>query len=306
MLAAFILFALFASPKFATIGNMTNLIKQMPVNGIVAIGMTIVIITGGFDLSVGSVMALAGVVTMAVLPNGAPLAILAGVGVGVAIGIFNGTIIAYFGINPFIATLGAMAFVRGIALGSTDSRPIPCGNIDFINYVGLSFAAAIFMVMLILAMQFFLKLTRSGHNIYIFGSNKEAGFTAGVNMKRTQMTAYVLCSICASFAGIFLSARLGTGSPIIANDAALLAITAVILGGTSLAGGSGSVVRTLTGILILGILTNILNLIGVTTYFQTLIKGLLVVSVVALEAPKLIKKWNKREFKTVIAEQEQS
>ena len=297
MLAAIVVFAMFASPRFATAGNLMNLLTRIHVNGIVAVGMTIVIITGGFDLSVGSVMAFAGIVVMAVLPAGIVPAMLAGICVGAAVGALNGAIIAYFGINPFITTLGTMAFVRGLALGVTNARPVPCVNVDFIM-MGMSVGPAIFMFVLIAAMQFYLGYTRGGHNIYIFGSNKEAGFTAGIDMKRTQMKAYLLCSVCASFAGIFLSARLGTGSPVIANDAALLAITAVILGGTSLSGGGGSVVRTLIGILILEILTNILNLIGVTTYFQTLIKGLLVVGVVALEAPRFISKGAGRRFTT--------
>jgi len=160
----------------------------------------------------------------------------------------------------------------------------------------MTLGPVIFMFVLVVAIQLFLKHTRGGHSIYIFGSNREAAFTAGINVKRTQMKAYVLCSVCASFAGIFLSSRLGTGSPVLANDAALMAITAVILGGASLSGGSGSVIKTLAGILILDILTNSLNLIGVTTYFQTLIKGLLVVGVVALEAPRLANRREGRRF----------
>jgi ribose transport system permease protein len=286
ILILIVLFAIFAHPKFLTNTNLLNLLMQISVNGIVAVGMTLVIITGGFDLSVGSVMAMTGVVVMKVLPMGIVPAISAGLIVGIIVGCINGGLIAYVGINPFIATLGAMAFVRGLALGLTDSRPVSGANADFIT-IGLSFWPMAFFALLIVAMEYYIRRTRSGHNIYVYGSNKEAGFLAGINMRKTLFVTYVLCSVTASVAGIFLSARLGTGSPVIAEDAALLAIAAVILGGTSLTGGSGSVLRTLTGILILGVLTNIMNLIGVTSYLQIVIKGLLVVAVVAFDAPAL-------------------
>jgi len=288
LLILILIFAVFAHPKFLTDKNLMNLLMQIPVNGIVAVGMTLVIITGGFDLSVGSVMAMTGIVVMTVMPAGIFPAVLAGLAVGMIVGCINGGLVAYIGINPFIATLGSMAFVRGLALGLTDSRPISVANMDFIN-MGLSFFPVVICALLIVAMEYFIRQTRSGHNIYIYGSNKEAGYLAGINMRKTLFITYFLCSVMASVAGIFLSARLGTGSPVIAEDAALLAIAAVILGGTSLTGGSGGVLRTLTGILILGVLTNIMNLIGVTSYLQIVIKGLLVVAVVALDAPALKK-----------------
>lgn len=292
LLAAILAFAVCASPTFATAGNFKNILMQISVNGIVAVGMTLVIITGGFDLSVGSVMALTGLMTMKALPMGILPAISAGLLVGVLAGILNGWLIAYVSINPFIATLGSMAIVRGLAMGITDARPISVVNTEFLK-LGISGFPFIFLFVLIIATEYYIKQTRSGHNIYIYGSNKEAGYAAGINIKKTLFTAYFLCSVMASVAGIFLAARLGTGSPVVADDAALLAIAAVILGGTSLSGGSGGVARTLTGILILGVLTNILNLLGVTSYIQTLIKGLLVVGVVALDAPAL-KKYSRK------------
>lgn len=288
LLIVIVVFAIFAHPMFLTDKNLINLLMQISVNGIVAVGMTLVIITGGFDLSVGSVMAMSGVIAMKALPAGIVPAVLAGLAVGVVVGCINGGLIAYVGINPFIATLGSMAFVRGLALGLTDSRPISYVNMDYIN-MGLSFLPVVVCALLIAVMEFYIRQTRSGHNIYIYGSNREAGFLAGIDMRKTLFITYFLCSVTASIAGIFLSARLGTGSPVIAEDAALLAIAAVILGGTSLTGGSGGVLRTLTGILILGVLTNIMNLIGVTSYLQIVIKGLLVVAVVALDAPALKK-----------------
>jgi len=283
MLVVILMFAL-TIPQFRTVNNLLNIIRQLPVDGIVAVGMTVVIITGGFDLSVGSVIAISGIVTMTVMPYGIVPAIAAGVGAGVVVGLFNGLIIAYFGINPFIATLGSMLIVRGLALGVTNARPIPCSSIDFMM-IDMSLIPALTMVALIVVIELFLKFTRGGHNIYIYGSNKEAGFSAGINMKRTQLTAYMISSVCAAIAGIFLSARLATGSPIIAETAALVGIATVILGGTSLTGGSGSAVKTLTGILILGLLSNTLNMFGVSNFVQKLINGLLIVGVVATDAP---------------------
>jgi len=285
MLAAILICAL-TIPQFRTVNNFLNLTRQLPVDGIVAIGMTVVIITGGFDLSVGSVMAISGIVTMLAMPFGIVPAVSAGIAAGLVVGLFNGLIIAYLGVNPFIATLGSMLIVRGLALGITDARPVPCSSIDFMM-IDMSLIPALTMVALIVVIELFLKLTRGGHNIYIFGSNKEAGFAAGINMKRIQLSAYMISSFCAATAGIFLSARLATGSPIIADTAALVGIATVILGGTSLTGGSGSAVKTLTGILILGLLSNTLNMLGVSNFIQKLINGLLIVCVVATDAPIL-------------------
>jgi ribose/xylose/arabinose/galactoside ABC-type transport system permease subunit len=225
------------------------------------------------------------------------VAIVVGVLVGIIVGLINGALIAYMGVNPFIASLGMMAIVRGLVMGITDARPISEWNESFsflgTKSVGIIPLSTIFLIVLIIGAELFLRHTRRGRYIYVYGSNSEAGYLAGINMKSVLLTAYIFCGATAAIAGIWLAARLNTGSPVIADDAALIAITAVILGGTSLTGGSGSVLKTAIGIMILGLMSNLMNLMEVASYYQILTKGLLVVIVVAFDAPglkKLLKK----------------
>ncbi len=309
LLVALILIAVIAVPRFAIVENVSNIMQQISVNGIVAVGMTLVIITGGFDLSVGSVMALAGVITMKLMDNGVAVAILAGALVGFVVGLLNGTLIEVAGINPFIATLGMMGVARGLVMGMTDARPVSVWNESFaqlsLGALGPIPFPLIFMVLYTIILELFIKKTRAGHNIFVYGSNREAGFLGGINMKITLIIAYALCGLSASIAGLFLASRLGTGSPIIANDAALVAIASVVLGGTSLAGGKGDVVRTLVGVLILGILMNAMNLLEIQSYYQTVIKGILVVAVVLQDSPVLQKIFSTNKRKRLQAERAQ-
>lgn len=278
------------SGKFATVRNATNILQQIAPNGIVAVGLTLVSITGGLDMSTGSVMALTGVITMMQLKSGSslPIAILSGLMVGVLTGFVNGVFVGKVKISPFIMTLATQTLVRGIALGITDTYPVSLWHPGFaqlsmgkVGFVPYSFAA---MLILAILSEFFLKLTKPGHNIYVCGSNQDAGYSAGINMEGTQILAYTLCGLTASIAGIFLASKLGSGSPVVADDASLLAMTAIIIGGNKLGGSKANLLRTTIGVLVLGVLNNMMNLLGTMSYIQTIIKGLIVVVAIGADA----------------------
>lgn len=278
------------SGKFATVRNATNILQQIAPNGIVAVGLTLVSITGGLDMSTGSVMALTGVITMMQLKSGSslPIAILSGSMVGVLTGFVNGVFVGKVKISPFIMTLATQTLVRGIALGITDTYPVSLWHPGFaqlsmgkVGFVPYSFAA---MLILAILSEFFLKLTKPGHNIYVCGSNQDAGYSAGINMEGTQILAYTLCGLTASIAGIFVASKLGSGSPVVAGDASLLAMTAIIIGGNKLGGSKANLLRTTIGVLVLGVLNNMMNLLGTMSYIQTIIKGLIVVVAIGADA----------------------
>ncbi|MDI7247261.1 MAG: ABC transporter permease [Bacillota bacterium] len=290
LLLLFVVMAV-TSPDFLTVRNIQNILLQIAVNGIVAAGMTVVIFTGGFDLSVGSVMALAGVLLMKTVSLGVIPAILIATVAGVLVGLINGYLISKARINPFIATLSTMIIIRGIIMGATDAHPISVWN-ETLFFLGLGSVigipvCAFFLVAVVVILHYFVSNYRMGRYILVSGGNVQAGYLAGAPMKAAITAAYSISSASAALAGVLLAARLSTGSPVVAQDAPLLAIAAVVLGGTSLAGGSGSILKTLLGVLILGILSNGLNLLEVSSYYQTIIKGVLVVGVVASDAPGL-------------------
>ncbi len=285
MILASVLDDTFMSPA-----NITNILQQVASTGIVTVGLTLVNITGGFDMSVGSTMALTGVITMMLLKSGSNLiiAMICGIIIGLLAGLVNGLLIGKVKINPFIATLSTSILIRGIALGITDARPISVWNETFgslasgtLGIIPISFLTFIGSAILF---EWFIKKTKVGHNIYIYGSNKEAGYAAGVKMERTVIMAYMICGVLASIGGFFLSSKLGTGSPIVAGDVALLGTAAIIVGGNKLAGSRANMLRSIVGVIILGMLNNMLNLLGTMSYFQTIIRGLLVVIVVGLDA----------------------
>ena len=278
------------SGKFASVKNFTNILQQIAPNGIAAIGLTLVVITGGFDMSIGSVMSLTGVISMMCMRDGVGIvpAMLVGLSIGLAVGLLNGFLVAGIGINPFITTLATQTLVKGIALGITDTYPITVWNEGFatlslgkIGSLPYSFAAVIVLAILF---ELYLKRTRSGHNIYICGSNREAGWSAGVNINKTLITAYAICGVTASVGGLFLASKLGSGSPVVGGDSALIAMTAIIIGGNDLNGSKANMLRTIIGILILGVLNNMMNLMGTMSYFQTLLRGVIVICVIAMDA----------------------
>ncbi|HYG56747.1 MAG TPA: ribose ABC transporter permease, partial [Symbiobacteriaceae bacterium] len=258
----------------------------------IASGMTLVILTGGIDLSVGPVLALSSAVMAGLAAGGThPLvAVLAGLAVGAALGAANGTVITRGGVAPFVATLGTMTIARGLTLVYTDGRPIT-GLPDALTalgtgYVGPIPAPVVVMAAVVLVTYLVLTHTPFGRFIYAVGSNEEAARFAGISVPRTKTLAYMLTGIAAALAGLVLTGRLNSAQPTAGAGFELDAIAAVVLGGTSLAGGQGGILGTVVGALIIGTLDNGLNLLNVSSFYQQVAKGAVILIAVLLDRRK--------------------
>jgi ribose/xylose/arabinose/galactoside ABC-type transport system permease subunit len=277
------------SPPFRTLSNVENILQQISVNGIMAVGMTLVIITAGIDLSVGSVLAFSAVVAASFAHPGASLlvAILLGVLTGFACGAINGILIAKKRLAPFIVTLGMMTIARGAALVYTNGRPV-INLSDAYNEIGggkiahLPFSAIIFFAVTLLGI-FILHYTRFGRYVFAVGGNELAAKVSGVNTDRVLIGVYAFTGALAGIAGIVLSSRVMSGSPATGAGYELDAIAAVVIGGTSLSGGVGSMAGTIVGALIIGVMNNGLDLLNVSSYWQQIVKGLIIVLAVLLD-----------------------
>jgi len=277
------------TPHFLTVANALNVMEQTSINAIVAVGMTYVIISGGIDLSVGSLLALAGVVLAGALKAGWPaaLAIAAGLGVGAATGLINGLVIAVGRLPPFIMTLGMMSVARGAALLVTDGRPISGFEASFRSIATgrvLGVPAPIVLTLAIYAIaHFVLSRTRFGRYVYGIGGNEEATRLSGVNVRFHKTMVYVVSGLTSAIAAVLLTARLNTAQPIAGIMYELDAIAAVVIGGTSLSGGEGHLGGTLIGALTMGVLRNGLNLLGVSSFLQQLVIGVVIIVAVLVD-----------------------
>jgi ribose/xylose/arabinose/galactoside ABC-type transport system permease subunit len=277
-------------PQFLSAGNLINVVRQISINGILAIGVTFVLLTAGVDLSLGAVVALAGVVAaMCAQPDTFPVLvpIAAGIATGLACGAMNGVVVTKGRVAPFIATLGMMTAARGLALVLSGGRPVS-GLGNTFTAIGRGSLAGIPYPVLILggvalAAHLFLQRFRPGREIYAVGGNEEAAHLAGVAVHRIKLLAYSVSGAMAGLAGVVLAARITTGQPNAAFGYELDAIAAAVIGGTSLAGGIGSVGGTLLGALLIGVISNGLDLLNVPSYYQQIVKGLLIVGAVWLD-----------------------
>jgi len=280
------------APNFNRVDNLLNIARAISINAILAAGMTVVILTGGIDLSVGSTIAVSGVVAVIAAIAGvpAPLAVLLGMAVGGLCGLVNGWLTAYLALAPFIVTLGTMTFLRGLAYTITDGQPIVSSSLNFRDlgngYVGPIPIPVIVMVVVYAVVWFVLERTRYGRHVYAVGGNAEAAQLAGVQVKRVVTSVYVLAGACAGLAGVIFSARVISAQPTAGTGYELDAIAAVVLGGTSLAGGRGRIVGTLIGSIILGVLSTGLILLNVQFFTQLLIKGVVIILAVAIDSLK--------------------
>jgi ribose/xylose/arabinose/galactoside ABC-type transport system permease subunit len=278
------------SPPFRTLSNVENILQQISVNGIIAVGMTLVIITAGIDLSVGSVLALSAVVAASFAHADAHwliVPILLGVLTGTACGTVNGILIAKKRLAPFIVTLGMMTVARGLALVYTSGRPVINLSESYDAIGGgsignIPFSAMIFFIVVLLG-AFLLHYTRFGRYVYAVGGNELAAKVSGVNTDRVLIGVYALVGALAGMAGIVLSSRVMSGSPATATGYELDAIAAVVIGGTSLSGGVGTIAGTIVGVLIIGVMNNGLDLLNVSSYWQQIVKGLIIVLAVLLD-----------------------
>jgi inositol transport system permease protein len=265
-------------------------LRQVSINGILAIGVTFVIIAGGIDLSLGSVLALTGVVAASFAHPGTYtliVPVMLGILTGVMIGAFNGLTITWGKVAPFIVTLGMMTIARGLALVWSDGRPVTNLSPSF-NYIGggdlLHIPVPILLFVLVIVVSaVILKYTRIGRYIYAVGGNETAARASGIRVNRVKLFAYIMCGGLAGLAGIVLAARITTGQPNAGIAYELDAIAAVVIGGTSLMGGRGSIAGTVIGVLIIGVINNGLDLLNVTSYYQQIIKGVIIISAVLLD-----------------------
>jgi ribose/xylose/arabinose/galactoside ABC-type transport system permease subunit len=285
VLAALIILVIaasFLSDRFLTPANLLNILRQVAIVGILAIGMTFVILTRGIDLSVGSILGLSVVIYAGLLEtHSMAIAIPLGLLVAMAAGLVNGLGVASAGIPPFIMTLGMLSFARGLAFLYTGGTPIPILNEAFYNLgndylFGIPIPSLILLAILAVS-AVILSLTAFGRSVYAIGSNEEAARLSGVPVRLYKIIVYVIAGGVSGLAGLVYASQLSIGTPIAGQGYELDAIAAVVVGGTSLFGGKGSVGGTFLGTLIIGVLANILNLTGVDPYVQQLFKGALIV-----------------------------
>ncbi len=293
---ALILFSVIVTiinPSFLSFSNILNVLRQTSINAIIAAGMTFVILTGGIDLSVGSILGLAGAVAASLITRGQNVfvVLIAALLIGAAIGALNGVVISKGKVQAFIATLAMMTLVRGYILVFTDGKPIgieASKNADILASIGSGYILGIPIPIYITALVFIiayyiLKHTRFGRYVYAMGGNEEATKLSGINVARVKIFVYALSGALAALAGIIVTARLSSAQPQAGSGYELDAIAAVVLGGTSLSGGTGNIFGTIVGALIIGILNNALNLMDVSSYYQLLAKGLVILIAVLLD-----------------------
>ena len=274
---------------FLSVANFTNVARQISINGILAVGVTFVLLTAGVDLSLGSVVALSGVACATFAHPGdhsvfVPIAV--GLLTGAACGLVNGTLVTLGGVAPFIVTLGMMTIARGLALIFSGGRPVADMSNELTALAGDLFGIPIPVLCfagVAAAAWFFLRNFRLGRHIYAVGGNENAARAAGVPVEKVKLLAYGLCGLLTGLAGVVLAARITTGQPNAGQAYELDAIAAVVIGGTSLAGGVGTITGTLLGVLLIGVINNGLDLQGVSSYYQAVIKGVIIVGAVWLD-----------------------
>ena len=308
VLVAMVLLMSMLSPAFLTVRNLLNVVRQISVIGLIAIGVTMIIITRGIDLSSGSLLALSAVIaaSLAQRPDWASrmypnlpelpviVPILLALAVGAIVGMVNGGLVAFTGIPPFIATLGMMTAARGIALLYADGRPISSLT-DSYNFIGQGTIAGVPVPILIFAFigvisYVMLNHTKFGKYLFAIGGNENAAFVSGVNIKKYKVLVYTYGSFLAALSGIVLSSRISSGQPGLGLAYELDAIAAATIGGTSHSGGIGTIGGTIVGALIIGVLNNGLDLLNVSAYWQQIVKGIIIVGAVILDVRKNAKK----------------
>lgn len=283
----------FLNPNFFTMDNLLNILRQTSVNAIIAVGMTLVILTAGIDLSVGSVLALCGAFAATLVAMEVPvlIAVPTALLAGAAMGAISGIIIAKGKVQAFIATLVTMTMLRGLTLVYTDGRPISTGftdTADAFAWFGTGYALGIpvpvwLMVMVFAGAWYLLNHTRFGRYVYAVGGNESATRLSGINVDRVKIGVYAICGLLAALAGIIVTSRLSSAQPTAGMGYELDAIAAVVLGGTSLMGGKGRIMGTLIGALIIGFLNNALNLLDVSSYFQMIAKAVVILLAVLVD-----------------------
>ena len=284
--------------NFLTANNLLNLLLQVTSNALIAFGMTFVILTGGIDLSVGSILALSSALTAGLLGSGMPvtLAILISLILGCILGMMNGLLISYGKLAPFIVTLATMTIFRGATLVYTNGNPITKGLSDTFLFqflgqgyiVGIPFPVIIMFIVFIV-LYVLLHKTAFGKSVYAIGGNEKAAYISGVKLNKVKIIIYSISGMMASISGLIITSRLSSAQPTAGASYEMDAIAAVVLGGTSLSGGKGRILGTLIGALIIGVLNNGLNIIGVSAFWQQVVKGIVILIAVLIDRVKVVK-----------------
>ena len=293
LIVGFILIILVLSltaPRFFHIKNLVNIVRQVSINGILAIGQTFVILLAGIDLSVGSGVGLAGVIAADMHKHSPVLVFVVPLLVGSFAGFVNGAVITRFRVPPFVITLGMMTVLRGVTFLFTNGQSIynlpkwfkQLGQGDI---WGFPIPVLVFVVMIFVG-YVILNHTRFGRYVYAIGGNEEGARLSGVRTKSIILWSYVFCGFCTALAGVVLAARLNAGEPVAGTGYELDAIAAVVIGGTSLAGGQGTIIGTVIGALVIGVINNGLNLLNVHSYWQMVAKGAIIVLAVIIDQYK--------------------
>lgn len=289
-----------ASPVFATSNNLLNVGLATSVTALLAVGQTFVIILGEIDLSVGSALSFSAVVTALTLRHHSLLlGLLAGIGVGAGIGLVNGLLVTKTRMPSFIATLAMMSVLAGLALQATGGNPVSVSNYDFQN-IGQAYAAGVpipvwIMVIVFIVFGLLLARTRFGRYVYATGDNREAARLSGIPTAVVIVLAFVISGCLAALAGFIITARLSTAEPTAGTGMELESIAAVIIGGTSLAGGRGDMLGTVVGALILGVIDNGMNLLNVSPFLQSVVKGVVILLAVLLDRnASVVRSWFRR------------
>lgn len=276
------------SDVFLRPSNLINILRQVSVNGILAVGMTIVIISGGIDLSIGSMIGLVGYVIAVTMQYGFLQAMLLGLLVGIVFGSINGFLVTKIAIPPFVATLGTQVVGRAVVVVLTGGYPLIPEQDALFKWIGTGYIAKIPIPVIICAITFaafvwIMNCTRFGRYVYAVGSNEEASNYSGILVDRVRLKIYAIMGLLSAVAGIVLTSRLYASGPLSGEGYETDAIAAAVIGGTSMMGGEGQVSRTILGVLILGILSNIFNLLGVAADYQGIFKGIIIILAVGVD-----------------------
>ncbi|GLQ72303.1 ABC transporter permease [Vibrio penaeicida] len=283
----------FLSEYFLSMNNFTNILLQTSIVAIVAFGMTYAILLAGIDLSVGSIVALTGLVLVVGLTNGLPFSLMLPIALGVSVfcGFANGFITTWLGVHPFIVTMSFMGIWRGAAMLTSDGKAISLYDnapFEFVfngYFLGIPFPIIILIAMIALN-HFLLSKSTFGRKIYIVGGNPEAAAYSGINVSKTTVYSYMLTGLMAGIGGVMLASRMFSAQPTSANGMELDAIAACVLGGTSLTGGRGTIIGTLIGALIIAVLSNVMSLMNVDFFVSLIVKGIVILIAVGIDVYK--------------------
>ncbi|MGK0715298.1 ABC transporter permease [Leucobacter sp. W1153] len=287
--AAVLIFLSIAAPNFLTLDNLVNVVRQSSIIGIIALGMTFIMITAGIDLSVGSVVGLAGMVFAILAPSSGTalwIPLLAGLGAGLLVGFLSAALVVWGKILPFLATLATMAIARTAALVITDGQVVSglSGPAEWLGagFIGPIPVPVIIFIIAALICDFVLSRTKFGSHVYAIGGNEESSKKVGISVSRVLFTVYLIGGGLAALGGLVLTARLDGAAPTAGLTYELQVIAAVVIGGTSLFGGVGTIRGTVIGVLLLGVVMNGMNLLGVSSYYQQGVQGLILALAVLL------------------------